>query len=209
MADSNAIDINFDAQGIEEAAQLLRNIGKGAPEAAARALNRTANSIKDDASKVASRAFAVSKEDAKERMRVSKASTANTVAVVKRKGSRLSAKRFPHDPNTNPGVKGGRAAILHVRRAGSGMVLNEEGKLSKAFVIRGRGAEAMQRYSVHGHKIYRRVGRNRTHLVIARGLSVPDMLAAPDVRTEIEANATKKLNIELHKEINKLLESGG
>lgn len=201
---SEAISIDISTKGVDEAIQLLRNIRGGTKKAIVRALNRTAEGIKKDGSAEASRAFIVSKEIVKKHMRVSAATSVNPSVIVSRKGPRFLAKRFPRNANTNPGVSGGKAVFLRPRRDGSGWSLDAEKNLSKAFVVRDKKGKM-----VRGPGIYRRIGNNRNHITHARGLSVPDMLGAPDVHSVIQQKAAIRLRQELDNEVKKLLKSEG
>ena len=191
------IAINIDSTGIEEAQRLLQNVKGGAQPAIMQALNVTAAGIKTDGSREASKVFYVNRDTVRSRMQVSKATTNNLRIIVSRKGPRFFARRFPHDANTRPGVKGGSPVFLRTRRDGSGVSLDAEGKLSKAFVAtlpnRGRG-------------IYRRIGPHRDRLTHARGLSVPDMLGAPDVRSVVQEGASKRLRSEIDRQVKLILE---
>jgi len=203
---SEAITLNIDTQGsINEALQALRSVKGGAKQAIARAINRTANTVKDAAADEVSRAFVnVGAESVKKGMRISKATASNASATISRKGPRWQARRFPIIENTRPGVRGGEAAAIVPRRSDGRMTLGAEGKLSKAFMVRNTSGDVTR-----GSGLYRRIGNHRDRLTLARGLSVPDMLSEYDVRSAVEERAAAKLQIELEREIQALLKSKG
>jgi len=200
MADNhNMLQISIDTSGIDRAKEHLQHIKGGAETAIRAAMNKAATGIKADAGKLTSKAFAVDSDTVKKRMWVTKATESNLAAEVGRRGPRFFARNFPRTDNPTPGRRGTAAVFLRPRRDGGGWFLNEERGLSKAFVAtlpgRGRG-------------VFRRIGNYRSRLTHARGLSVPEMLSDVDVRTAIEANATKRLNSELDRQVALLLERG-
>jgi|GEM_PF-2506624 len=200
MAD--AITLNIDTKGsIDEALQALRNVRGGAKQAIARALNKTAGTIKDTAAKEVSKAFVnIGEQSVKDGMRVSKATVSNASVTVTRKGPRFQARRFPIVENPSPGVRGSAAAAIRPRRSGGQMTLGAEGKLSKAFMVRNTHGDVTR-----GSGLYRRIGNHRDRLTLARGLSVPDMLSEYDVRSAVEERAAARLQLELDREIRTLL----
>jgi len=203
MAES--FTLNIDTKGsIDEAVQALRNVRGGAKQAIARALNRTAGEVQTAASEEASQIFTVDKDSVKKRMYVSKATPSNPSVTITRRGPRWQARRFPIIENTNPGVRGGAAAAIVPRRNGGRMTLGAEGKLSKAFMVRSTNNNSVSR----GSGLYRRIGNYRDRLVLARGLSVPDMLSEHDVRSIVEQRAEARLKLELDREIQELLNKG-
>lgn len=202
MAES--ITLNIDTSDAEEALQALRNVKYGAREAIARALNRTAGEIKVAASEEASAVFTVSEETVKARMSVKRATPSGLSVTVRRKGPRWKASRFPMIDNENPGVKGGKEGGIRPYRSGSRIMLGAEGKLSKAFMVRGVKKEIKR-----GVGLYRRIGNHRDRITHARGLSVPDMLSDYQVRSAVEQRAQARLALEVDREIRELLEKSG
>jgi len=201
----NALQINIDTSGIDRAKEHLQHIKGGAQTAVKAAINKAAIGIKTDAGRETSKAFAVDSDTVKKRMWVTKATDSSMSAEVGRRGPRFFARNFPRTDNPSPGRRGTAAVFLRPRRDGGGWFLNEERGLSKAFVAtlpgRGRG-------------VYRRIiGKvnsdgGRSSLIHARGLSVPEMLSDAFVRQTIEANATKRLNEELDRQVDRLLSKG-
>ena len=202
---SNAVTLNIDTKGsIDDAMQALRNVRGGANKAIARALNKTANTIKETAAKEVSQTFVVSEEAVKDGMRITKATASNASVTVSRKGPRFQARRFPIVENPRPGEKGTAAAAIRPRRSGVQMTLGAEGKLSKAFMVRNTSGNVTR-----GSGLYRRIGNHRDRITLARGLSVPDMLSEYNVRSAVEERAAIRLQQELDREIKALLKSEG
>jgi len=195
----NALQINIDTSGIDSTKEHLQHIKGGAQTAVKAAMNKAAIGIRADAGRETSKAFAVDSDTVKKRMWVTKATDSNMSAEVGRRGPRFFARNFPRTDNPSPGRRGTAAVFLRPRRDGGGWFLNEERGLSKAFVAtlpgRGRG-------------VFRRIGNHRSRLTHARGLSVPEMLSDAFVRQTIEANATKRLNEELDRQVVRLLGKG-
>ena len=137
----------------------------------------------------------VNKEIIKKHMRI-KYGTGRTSVVVSRAGPRLHAKRFSHDVNTSPGIRGGRAVFFRPKRDGGGHFLNTENGQSKAFVATMKS----------GHRsIWRRTSGSRTPIAHETSLSVPEMLNDPAVHSVIQTEAVKRFHKELDHQVNYLL----
>lgn len=212
------MDIELQGEGIEEALQALRSIKNKGPQAIALAMNETIKSVRVDAPKEAAKVYNVDGNVIKRRMQVSKAGPNKLRASISRTGPAWTARWFPHDPNTMPGRRGGKAATSRPRRDGGGIYLDattnrnpsrsgsgNHSKLSKAFVAR---------LPARGAGVYRRIeGKanedgGRSSLTNAHVLTAQDMLADPDVRGAVQANAVRKYHKELDRQIKKLLEKG-
>lgn len=202
MSDKHSeIHFDIDHQGVEDAKQILRHVKDGARTAIQRALNRAATGIKTDGARETSKTFFVDSDTVRSRMVVSKASKTNLSITVSRKGGRFLARNFPRDPNTMPGVKGGKAVFLRPRRDGGGMYLNADTERGKSGVSKAFMATTPSR----GRSILRRIGKHRDRLTHARGLSVPEMLGDADVTKVIQAGAATRFNKELDHQVNHLL----
>ena len=213
MADNhNAININIDTSGIDRATEHLQHVKGGAQIAIKKAMNVTVTGIRTDAGRLTPKTFAVDAETVKKRMWVTRATDSSLSAEVGRSGPRFFARNFPRDPNTMPGRRGGKAVFLRPRRDGGGWFLDSERNLSKAFVVTNASGNrkdgSPRRKMNRGSGIYRRIEGHRSRLVHARGLSVPEMLGDVEVRRAIEANATRRLNTELDRQVALMLKNG-
>ena len=201
------ITLNIAGDGLEEALERLRHIKGGAEEALMRALNAAGSSVRNNAPKEVVKAFDVDKKLIGKRMYVARAKPGNLSVTVGRRGRRWLAKWFAHDPNTMPRKRGGKAVFLRPRRDGTGGrhldAHHPEGAkhpVSKAFL-----ADLPSDRGSRGSGIYARIGPYRNRLTHARGLSVPEMLSEPDVRSAVERGAEYALQVAVDKEIQKLL----
>jgi len=202
MADNhNKIQIAIDDAAIEEVAHLLRHVKDGAKTAIRHALNAAVNGIKTDGAREVSKIYAVGKETVKRRMWINKSTTDNLAAEATRKGPRFFARSFPHDRNTNPGVRGGKAVFLRPRRDGGGWFLDADATRGKSGVSKAFVATLPSR----GRGVFVRIGNHRDRLTHARGLSVPEMLGDPEIRRKIEAGASERLNKELDRQVKLML----
>jgi len=192
---NEVITIAINSAELEQKLSVISHIKNAAPRAIMRAMNKTVAGIKTDSSREVSKVFAVQKSSVKKKMFVKRDD--NSITVI-RKGPRFFARSFPYDRNTNPGVRGGKAAFLRPYRDGSGWSLDSERGLSKAFVAR---------LPKRGFGVYRRIGKYRNRLTHARGLSVPEMLNEPNIKQVINQNAMKRFHKELDHQIAHL--SGG
>jgi len=221
MANENTAEFGIAINdGTKDAIRALRDVRGGSKEAITRALNGTIGTIKSAAADEASSHFTVNEQSVKDGMMVSRATASKPSITVSRRGPRFQARRFPLIPNVNPGIKGGKAAAIRPWRNGAEMVLGAEvvqGRngptpMSKAFLIdNSRNSTRVSR----GTGLYRRVigkknsSGGRSALVLARGLSVPDMLNEYPVRSVVEERAEAKLQLELDREIRALLKKAG
>ena len=206
MSNHDGIEINIDNAELERKVAVLNHIRGAAPRAISHAMNRAIVGVRTDIGRVVPKTYVnVGRETAQKGVWINRATTSNLSASIRRKGPRLQARRFPHDPNTNPGVRGGQAVFLRPRKDGGGWHLKAERNLSKAFVIRDKNGK-MKR----GPGIYRRIKNHRNRLTHARGLSVPEMLADTQVRKVIQDGAVSRFNKNLDSNIaNELRKAGG
>ena len=206
MADNhNSINIDIDTSGIDRATEYLRHIKGGVQTAIKNAMNTAVTGIRTDAGRKTSKVFAVDDATVKKRMWVTKATDRNLSAEVGRRGPRFFARNFPRDPNTMPGRRGGRAVFLRPRRDGGGWLLNADTEIGKHGVSKAFVATLPSR----GRGVFRRIGNYRNRLTHARGLSVPEMLGDAEVRGTVEANAAKRFNEELDRQVRLLLKKNG
>ncbi|MCL2392619.1 MAG: phage tail protein [Oscillospiraceae bacterium] len=190
----DAITLNIDTDGgIEEAVQALRSVSGGADKAIARAFNKTAGYMKDTAANEVPNVFTVSGKSVKAGMKIRKAKTSSLSAEISRSGPPLYARKFSFDANTSPGIRGGSAVFLRERHSG-GRHLDSIGGKSKAFVV-GRGL------------VMRRPTSARLPIIHAEGISVPEMLSEPNVRSVIQERGAARLTQELDREIQALLKN--
>ena len=193
----DGIEIKIDTADLERKVSVLSHIKGAAPKAISHAMNRAMDGIKTDAGKVVPKTFVnVDKEAVQKRMWVNRATRDNLTASIRRKGPRLQARRFPYDPNTNPGVRGGQAVFLRPRKDGGGWHLKAERRLSKAFVVMDKKGK-MKR----GPGIYRRIGKHRDRLTHAEGLSVPEMLEDAQIQKVLQEGAINRFNKNLDSNI--------
>ena len=197
------ITLNISSAGLEEALERLRHLGDKAEDALIRALNTAGSAVRSSIPKEIVKAFDVNKDIVGKRIYISRAKQGDLSVTVGRRGKRWLAKRFNRDPNTMPRQRGGSPVYLRPRRDGTGgksldahHPTGAEHPVSKAFIAhlpnRGRG-------------IYARIGHYRDRLAVAKGLSVPEMLNEPDVRSAVERSAEYALQVAVDKEIQKLL----
>ena len=192
-----AITIDIDTSGIDAAVEHLSRIKGSTPEAIKKSLNVAVVGMKSDAGREVSKAFVIDAATVKQRMRVTKAKVNSLSAEVERRGRPFTATRFPFDPNTMPGIRGGRAVFVRYRRDGGGELLDAERHLSKAFAVGGAGG-----------RVFRRTSPQRMPIDFARVISAPEMLSDAEVRRAIEAGAVRRLNEELDRQIHQLLSRG-
>ena len=197
------ITLNITGDGLKDALDRLNEIKGGAEPALMRALNSAGFSLRSIAVKEVVKTFNVSLEFVK--LNMSKAKPGRLSVTVGRRGKKWLAKWFPHDPNTMPRQRGGKAVFLRPRRDGTGSrYLDEhhpegaEHPVGKAFMAHGPRT---------GEGIFARIGPYRERLTTPRGMSVPEMLNEPDVRSAIQRSGEYALQAAIDKEIQKLLES--
>ncbi len=180
--------VRLNANQIERAELLLRNIRGGAGKAMARAINRSVQSARASMVRSAREEYTAKARAIRNTISIKKASNSNPEAVIKSEGSPLPLREFSVSPRTENGKR--RSPIRVSVKKG------QKSSFERAFVVRTGGSV----------NVFSRIGSNRLPIEKLYGPSVPQMIGNENVITRVSDDATKMMEKRLDHEIERMLE---
>lgn len=187
---SQGVTIRVDQGDLNRLTKALNGMTSNAPKYIARALNKTATTVRKDLIKEIQKTYTSKYGAAKGQMTIRKASAGRLVAIIVVSGDTIDITGF----KTSKGGKrqGAKAQVL---RAGALKPVTLNG--NKAFFNGGDG------------KMHVRVGAARGPAPRVKGPSVPGMVRGKRVYPQVEAQGKEHLHHYMEQQIDMLIASGG
>lgn len=186
--------ITLDAEHIERAELLLKNIPGGIDKAVVRAINRSVDRAQTATVKKVRDRYYIKAGDVRKTIKVKKANYSDQIAIIRSTGSPVALSKFKITPSKPPQKR--------------------TKKPVRARVVKGEGGELKRRAFVakmkSGHiGVFERAGKSRYPINQFYGPSVPQMLGHKSVVTYVKERAKEQLVSRLDHEIERLLRGAG
>lgn len=192
--------ITIDADTLRDIERRLLDYPKKAPLVISRALNRTAASVKTNASKKVRESYVIKAKDVNATFKVKKASRSNLSASVTSASGSMGLDKFKVRPLEARHTKPPKSLKVQVKKSGGAK------SLLATFVADVHGLKVFTRESGSRHKKGR--GGKWSELPIKRlfGPPIPEMVGSKSVRGYVETEAAKVFETRLEHEIKRTLE---
>lgn len=182
--------VRLNAEQVERAELLLRNIRGGANKVLSRVINRSIQTARASMVREVREEYTAKAKAIRSTISVDKATSSKPEAQIKSIGSPLPMRDFKITPKTPNGRR--RTPIrVSVKRGG-------QTAINGAFVVRTGGSI----------NVFERVGKRRLPITKLFGPSVPQMIGNHNVVTRIAESAEKTAEKRLDHEIDRILAGG-
>ena len=183
--------ITIESADLKKSEELLKFVPGGVQKAAARAINRAADSAKTTASRALRKEYFIDRKAILNTIRIKRASTGGLSASMESRGRLIPLAKWKAAPQANPSA--GKPITARIKKSGSA----------------GEGKGAFWATMKSGHMgIFGRLGKKRKPIQERMGPAVPQLLEDDAVSKAVEERMSDVFYQRLDHEVGRILEAG-